>query len=119
MEFVFSIKTLIYMYDLSMTQVSSHSRRMLRQATRPTGAADLLTENVAVCRKVERQETLYADADLPAAFFGLIMKNGGRRDIKQLRRVSARQWWLESSRGLPIVLLFILLLSVGALLLRV
>lgn len=40
MEFVFSIKTLIYMYNLSMTQGSSHSRRMLRQATRPAGAAD-------------------------------------------------------------------------------
>ena len=35
--------------------------------------------------KSGRQETLYADSDLPAAFFGFIMKNIGRRGIKQLR----------------------------------
>jgi len=52
------------MYNLNLTQGSSHARRVLLQAVptcRPAGAADWLIDEG--CGNVEHQETLYADSN--------------------------------------------------------
>ena len=79
--FVSSSKTFIYMYNLKSTQGSSNSSTKNVLTCRPAGTAGRSNEKRNSKVKSSCQRTRYADRSLPAVFFGLIMKNAGRRDI--------------------------------------